>query len=187
MKKCPNCQKEFNPTTYRGTEQIYCSKKCRSQQGNIRYKQKLIEYGVHRTSNGIVPNNFGTTSDGNTEKREFTSNNNSEREAGIHFQSTSIINSEVLRYVEQAYEAKANALKFELKYEAALQELNLCKSQLAAAEMELEMEPEEKKGIAGFLEDIPEWITPALAKILQSEKVQNFVINAIPDQQNTNQ
>jgi len=49
----------------------------------------------------------------------------------------------------------------------------------------LDEEPEQQKGIFGILNELPEWVTPAIGKFLESEKVQKFVINAIPQPENT--
>jgi len=175
MKKCPNCNQEFEPITYRGVEQVYCSKKCRTRQGNLRHKQKLMNNGN--------TNNFGKDSSENIGTAEKQRENYYERQRDLFEQQQPIINSDILRYIEQCYEARTNAHVSQLKYEAALQELNIYKSKLAALEEEFEEDPEPKNGIIGMLNDLPEWLTPAIGKLLQSEKVQKFVINAIPEPQ----
>lgn len=176
MKKCPNCNQEFEPITYRGVEQVYCSKKCRTRQGNLRHKQKIMNNGLEKS--------MGNNSRENFTAAEQQRTNYDERQRDLFEQQRPIINSDVLRYLEQSYEARTNANKFELKYEQAMQELNLCKSKLAALELELDEEPEPAQGIAGILENIPEWLSPAIGKLLQHEKVQNFILSQIPEPQN---
>ena len=175
MKHCKYCSKEFEPKTIRGSEQEYCSKECRSKAGNERYKLKLMNNGNS--------NNFRKDSSENIRAAAEQRTNNYERKTDPFEQQQSIINPDILRYIEQCYEARTNAHVAQLKYEAALQELNIYKSKLAALEEEFEEDPEPKNGIIGMLNDLPEWLTPAIGKLLQSEKVQKFVINAIPEPQ----
>jgi hypothetical protein len=173
MKQCKQCSREFEPKSFRGTEQNYCSKECRTKAGNERYKQKLMNNGNST--------NFGKDSSENIGTAEKQRENYYERQRNLFEQQQPIINSDILRYIEQCYEARTNAHVSQLKYEAALQELNIYKSKLAALEEEFEEEPEPQNGIIGMLNDLPEWLTPAIGKLLQSEKVQNFVINSIPE------
>jgi hypothetical protein len=55
----------------------------------------------------------------------------------------------------------------------------------------LEEQPEPKQGFIGgitdLLEGMPEWLAPAVGKLLQSDKVQKFVISQIPEPEKTNQ
>ena len=173
MKQCKHCSKEFEPKSFRGTEQNYCSKECRTKAGNERYKQKLMNNGLEKS--------VGNNSTANITASEQQRENHNQWQGNLFEQQRPIINSDVLRYIEQCYEARTNAHIYQLKYEQTLQELNLCKSKLSALELELDQEPEPATGIIGMLNDLPEWLTPAIGKLLQSEKVQNFVINAIPE------
>lgn len=177
MKNCPNCNQEFEPITYRGVEQVYCSKKCRTRQGNLRHKQKLI--------NNAMEQSMGNSSRENFTAAEQQRENYRERQGNLFEQQQPTINSDVLRYLEQSYEARTNANKFELKYEQALKEIEALKQEIVELNLQLDEEPEPKQGIIGMLDDIPEWLTPAIGKLLQSDKVQKFVINAIPEPQNT--
>ena len=38
-KKCKNCNQEFTPINYRGSEQVYCSVKCRNMASIKRHKE----------------------------------------------------------------------------------------------------------------------------------------------------
>ena len=65
------------------------------------------------------------------------------------------------------------------------------KQEIVELELELQEEPEPKQGFIGgitdLLEGMPEWLAPAVGKLLQSDKVQKFVISQIPEPEKTNQ
>jgi ABC-type oligopeptide transport system substrate-binding subunit len=42
MKKCKECNKDFEPTTNKGSEQLYCTKTCGRIASQKRHKQRLI-------------------------------------------------------------------------------------------------------------------------------------------------
>jgi hypothetical protein len=42
IKKCKECNKDFEPTTNKGTEQLYCTKTCGRIAAQKRHKQRLI-------------------------------------------------------------------------------------------------------------------------------------------------
>ena len=183
MKKCIQCSKEFEPIFYKGSEQTYCSKTCRSKAGNERYKLKLMTNGIATNS---TQNSEQSPRPGSSERigasqfiREY---DNRGETNGTNTNTTANV-SEFIRQLEQTYAAKTDAIKFELKYENALKEIEKLRQEKIALELELDQEPEPKGGFLGALDDLPEWVTPALGKLLQSEKVQKFVINAIPEQQ----
>ena len=185
MKQCKQCSKEFEPQNFRGTEQSYCSKECRTKAGNERYKLKLMTNGISETGIGSNTGSTGTERNSNIGRqssevivRDSWRNNNP-------IQSTNTFNDELIRFVEKTYEARTEANKYELKYEMALKEIEALKQEVVELELELEEQPEPKQGFIGgisdLLQDLPEWITPAIGKFLQSEKVQNFVISQIPE------
>lgn len=181
MKQCKQCSKEFEPKNFRGTEQSYCSKECRTKAGNERYKLNLMTNGNSRTNLKSSTRITGTERNENARTKEFFGNDNYRRETDISIEKQSVNNPDILRYLEQSFEARTEAFKFELKYENALKEIESLKQEIVELELELQDEPEPKQGIAGMLENIPEWLTPAIGKLLQSEKVQKFVISNIPE------
>jgi hypothetical protein len=181
MKQCKQCSIEFEPKNFRGTEQNYCSKECRTKAGNERYKLKLMTNGNSRTNLEGSTRITGTERNENARTKEFFGNDNYRRETDISIEKQSVNNPDILRYLEQSFEARTDAFKFELKYENALKEIEKLKQEIVELELELQDEPEPKQGIAGMLENIPEWLTPAIGKLLQSEKVQKFVISNIPE------
>jgi hypothetical protein len=184
MKQCNQCGKEFEPVVYKGSEQTYCSKTCRTKAGNERYKLKLMTNG--NNNNGIQ--NMGTLHRPGSSERIESSQlireyDNRGRTNGINPNTTANV-SEFIRQLEQTYEAKTDAIKFELKYENALKEIEKLRQEKIELELAMEEEPEPKGGFLGALDDLPEWLTPAIGKLLQSEKVQKFVISQIPEPQN---
>jgi hypothetical protein len=106
-------------------------------------------------------------------------------------QNANTYNDELIRFVEKTYEARTEANKYELKYEMALKEIEALKQEVVELELELEEQPEPKQGFIGgitdLLEGMPEWLAPAVGKLLQSDKVQKFVISQIPEPEKTNQ
>lgn len=189
MKKCYQCSKEFEPIFYKGSEQLYCSKQCRTKAGNERYKMKLMTNGITTNS---TENSQQSLRPGSSERIEASQlirdYDNRGGTNGINPNTTTNV-SEFIRQLEQTYEAKTDAIKFELKYENALKEIEKLRQEKLELELAMEEDdPEPKEGIIGgiseFLQDLPEWLTPAIGKLLQSEKVQNFVINAIPEPEN---
>ena len=191
MKQCKQCSKEFEPINFRGTEQSYCSKECRTKAGNERYKLKLMTNG--NNTNGIqnmgsVP---GTGSSERIGAEQISSNDNYQRQSNGNFQKPPTDVTEIVRFIEQTYAAKTDANKFELKYEMALKEIEALKQEIVELELEMEEEPEPKQGFIGgitdLLEGMPDWLAPAVGKLLQSDKVQKFVISQIPEPEKTNQ
>ena len=185
MKKCNQCGKEFETIFYKGSEQTYCSKTCRTKAGNERYKLKLMTNG--NNTNGIqsmasVP---GTGSSERIGSEQISSNDNYQGQSNGNFQKPSTDITEIVRFIEQTYAAKTDANKFELKYEMALKEIEALKQEIVELELEMEEEPEPKQGFIGgitdLLEGMPEWLAPAVGKLLQSDKVQKFVISQIPE------
>lgn len=183
MKNCNYCKKEFQPTNFKGSEQQYCSKICRNKAGTERYKLKLMNNGntISNAENFSASTGQGIREDTNT--NQFISNDRDTRETYAHTPTSTTINTEIIRLMESTYAARTDAQRFELMYQKANEELNLYKSKLAAIEEEIDQEPEPAQGIAGILENIPEWLSPAIGKLLQHEKVQNFILSQIPEKQ----
>jgi hypothetical protein len=92
-----------------------------------------------------------------------------------------------LEILEGKYQAKTEALEYKLRYEGLVKELEDAKRKIMELELELDEYSEgeeEGDGYMGAIMDIaktsPE-LGNALGKLLQNPKVQNFVINLIPD------
>ena len=186
MKKCNQCGKEFEPIFYKGSEQTYCSKTCRTKAGNERYKLKLMTNGKY-TTNG-TQSMGGAPGTGSSERigvEQISSNDNYQGQSNGNFQKPPTDVTEIVRFIEQTYAAKTDANKFELKYEMALKEIEALKQEIVELELEMEEEPEPKQGFIGgitdLLEGMPDWLAPAVGKLLQSDKFQKFVISQIPE------
>lgn len=172
MKQCKNCSTEFEPKhETRGHEQLYCSIKCRTES----YKKRVM----HK----IQDNENKETQD-------------ESRISGVDLQRTehrinpmgNYIPNVNLEILEGKYQAKTEALEYKLRYEQSQKELENLRIKVMELENELEeydSEGEgESDGYMGAIMDIaktsPE-LGNALGKLLQNPKVQNFVINLIPD------
>lgn len=176
MKNCKYCNNEFNPITTRGTEQDYCSKACRSKAGTERYKQKLINNGKAMEPGSQRIN----------DETAIISNNNNEWERNIPNGHRTVISADIIGYMEENYRTKAELITVQLKHDQAIREIELLKQKVIALENEIEeeeYEPEQQQNIIGMLNELPEWITPAVGKILQSEKVLKYIESLIPEQQ----
>ena len=169
MKQCKNCSTEFEPKhETRGHEQIYCSVKCRMDA----YKKRTM---LTHQDEAKQPETIQADSRIDLQRSE-----NRVNPMGNYIPN---VNLEIL---EGKYQAKTEALEYKLRYEQSQRELEMLKAKYMELENELdEYEGEgESDGYMGAIMDIaktsPE-LGNALGKLLQNEKVQNFVINLIPD------
>jgi hypothetical protein len=170
MKQCKNCSIEFEPKhETRGHEQVYCSIKCRTES----YKKRVM--------NKIQENENKETQ----EQSRISGVDLQRPEHRINPMGNYIPNVN-LEILEGKYQAKTEALEYKLKYEQSQRELEMLKAKCMELENELdEYEGDgESDGYMGAIMDIaktsPE-LGNALGKLLQNPKVQNFVINLIPD------
>ena len=169
MKQCKNCSAEFEPKhETRGHEQLYCSVKCRMDA----YKKRTM---LTNQDEARKPETIQADSRIDLQRSE-----NRVNPMGNYIPN---VNLEIL---EGKYQAKTEALEYKLRYEQSQRELEMLKAKYMELENELdEYEGEgESDGYMGAIMDIaktsPE-LGNALGKLLQNEKVQNFVINLIPD------
>jgi hypothetical protein len=164
MKQCKNCSNEFEPKhETRGHEQIYCSIKCRTDAYRKRNYDKVK---VQDETPNQLPN---------IQRSEYTINPNG-----------NIIPNGTLDIIEGKYQAKTEALEYKLRYEQSQRELEECRRKIIELESELdeyENDDESDNSIGSFMEfakSSPE-LGNALGKLMQNEKVQNFIISIIPD------
>ena len=169
MKQCKNCSAEFEPKhETRGHEQLYCSVKCRMDA----YKKRTM---LTNQDEARKPETIQADSRIDLQRSE-----NRVNPMGNYIPN---VNLEIL---EGKYQAKTEALEYKLRYEQSQRELEMLKAKYMELENELdEYEGEgESDGYMGAIMDIaktsPE-LGNALGELLQNEKVQNFVINLIPD------
>jgi len=169
MKQCKNCSVDFEPKhETRGHEQLYCSVKCRMDA----YKKRTM---LTHQDEARKPETIQADSRIDLQRAENRIN-----PMGNYIPN---VNLEIL---EGKYQAKTEALEYKLKYEQSQRELEMLKAKCMELENELdEYEGDgESDGYMGAIMDIaktsPE-LGNALGKLLQNPKVQNFVINLIPD------
>jgi hypothetical protein len=169
MKQCKNCSVDFEPKhETRGHEQLYCSVKCRMDA----YKKRTM---IIHQDEARKPETIQADSRIDLQRAENRIN-----PMGNYIPN---VNLEIL---EGKYQAKTEALEYKLKYEQSQRELEMLKAKCMELENELdEYEGDgESDGYMGAIMDIaktsPE-LGNALGKLLQNPKVQNFVINLIPD------
>jgi len=172
MKNCKQCSKEFEPINYRGTEQSYCSKECRTKAGNERYKKKLMNNGKSEIESNVPRN---------TQEKQFFSENNNERGRNLFNSYGGISYSEFIRIMEENYNTKNDYRASQLKIEYLEKEIEELKNEIRELEEENEEDPKEKEGIIGMLNDIPEWMTPAIGKLLQSERIVKYIETLVPE------
>lgn len=169
MKQCKNCSIDFEPKhETRGHEQLYCSVKCRMDA----YKKRIM---INNQDEARKPETIQANSRIDLQRSEDRVN-----PMGNYIPN---VNLEIL---EGKYQAKTEALEYKLRYEQSQKELEILRVKVMELENELDdYEGEgESDGYMGAIMDIaktsPE-LGNALGKLLQNEKVQNFVINLIPD------
>jgi len=169
MKQCKNCSIDFEPKhETRGHEQLYCSVKCRMDA----YKKRTM---IIHQDEARKPETIQADSRIDLQRSENRIN-----PMGNYIPN---VNLEIL---EGKYQAKTEALEYKLKYEQSQKELEMLRAKYMELENELdEYEGDgESDGYMGAIMDIaktsPE-LGNALGKLLQNPKVQNFVINLIPD------
>jgi hypothetical protein len=157
-RQCNYCNNEFQDTNTRGTEQKYCSIKCRTNAANKRHKENLIkqiemkyEQDNRNTINGNVQTSNG--------KEQYSNNNDNIREENLFNATRGIGNTDVLRLVEKNYQTKVESLSYELKNEQLLKENEELKRRVAMLEVEveeleseLEQEPEQSGMIGSVME-----------------------------------
>lgn len=169
MKQCKNCSADFQSKhETRGHEQLYCSVKCRMDA----YKKRTM---ITHQDEARKPETIQANSRIDIQRSEDRVN-----PMGNYIPN---VNLEIL---EGKYQAKTEALEYKLRYEQSQRELEMLKAKYMELENELdEYEGEgESDGYMGAIMEIaktsPE-LGNALGKLLQNPKVQNFVINLIPD------
>jgi hypothetical protein len=67
-KKCVYCKNEFEQNIVRGSEQLYCSKLCRSKAGAERYKSNLVSKFVNNDKQENRGRNFGQSINGSEQR-----------------------------------------------------------------------------------------------------------------------
>lgn len=136
MKNCKICNNEFEQKTNRGSEQLYCSDKCR-QQGYLQRKAAATTGATAVGSNGLQnANNLQARFNppGEVDRTNFTN-------FGVN----------PLDQLEKTYEAKNESLRFELQLTAALKEIEELKNKNNILLMQVEEMDEDGNDDGGGL------------------------------------
>lgn len=186
MKTCKNCNKEFTPIhESRGQEQIYCSIKCRAESYRKRVINKELEKKLDNSE--II---YGTEQEILRQAKDITERNiNMERKRDIIIPNRSNYNDVNLEILEGKYQAKTEALEYKLKYENALEKIELANKKIFELEQELEdydnhQNSDDENNIMGSIMTMAKnspVLGDAIGKLLQDEKMQRFVLSIIPD------
>jgi hypothetical protein len=152
MKKCDNCSIEFEPKHQtRGSEQKYCSIKCRQSSAQIRMINKIKENAKQESKqeNETIQTNRGY---------QQSVDRGYEREYAPTSSGVGIIPNSHLATIKELYEAKNETIFYKLKCENLEKELNELKIEFYNLEQELESldEGEEESGYDGMLGSVME-------------------------------
>jgi len=136
MKNCKICNNEFEQKTLRGSEQLYCSDKCR-QQGYLRRKA-IATIGENSGNMGLQNTNSVQT--------RFNPPGEVIRTNFDHYSNNPI------EQLEKTYEAKTEALKWQMKYESIAKEVDELKTKNNVLSMQLEtMDDDQPEESGNFL------------------------------------
>jgi hypothetical protein len=177
-KKCKECSKEFESTNTKGSEQLYCSKSCRSKSASKRFQNNLIKKHNESTIDTIPEFNGGRFTTNNigsaTEPRyQRVQNNNEHDDRSRNF--TTYDNS-VIALLEKQYEARNECLFYQLKCESLQKEVEVLKQEIINLEMEIEeSETEEESNgmISGLVSSFKQ--DPQSTISFASELITNFI------------
>lgn len=157
-RKCNHCNNDFQDTSTRGTEQKYCSVKCRTNAGNKRHQEKIINKVKmdYEQSNKSVINGSIQTSNG---QDRYESDNENFGKGNLFNSGRGVGDTNVFRLIEKNYETKVESLSYELKNEQLLKENEELKRKIALLEVEveeleneIEQEPEQSGMIGSVME-----------------------------------
>jgi hypothetical protein len=138
QKLCTQCETLFTPKeNTRGSEQIYCSPKCRSNAAQQRMINKIKENAIKETREPIIAENNSNLSGNriNTEQR------------------TDNFSPDIIRLMESNFEARNKISELDLKNLYLAKEIEELKQEIINLELELEEEqqPEEEGMIGGIM------------------------------------
>lgn len=118
MKNCKICNNEFEQKTNRGSEQLYCSDKCR-QQGYLQRKAAAT-----------------TGATDNMGKNNLQARFNPVGEVDRAYPTNFSVNA--IEQLEKTYEAKNEALKWQMKYDSIAKEVEELKNKNNVLMMQVE-------------------------------------------------
>ena len=149
MKKCDNCSIEFEPKhKTRGSEQKYCSIKCRQISAQARMINRIkenVKQENEKENETISDNRGNQQSMDRGQQREYTRTTN----------GVGIVTDNHLATIKELYEAKTETIFYKLKLEQVEKELNELKIEFHNLEQELD-EGEEESGYSAMLGGVME-------------------------------
>jgi len=160
QKLCTQCETLFTPKeNTRGSEQIYCSPKCRNAAAQTRMINKIKENAIQETRQPIIAENNNVLSGNriNTEQR------------------TDNFSPDIIRLMESNFEARNKISELELKNLYLTKEIEELKQEIINLELELEEEqqPEEEGMIGGIMKQFKQ--DPVNTISFASELINNLL------------
>jgi hypothetical protein len=117
-----------------------------------------------------------------TDEKQVISQNFDERTRNFSDSNRGIFVNDAIRYLEENFKTKSDLVTSQIKHENALKEIENLRLKIIELENELsEDEAEKDNGLLGMLNEIPDWLQPAIGNLLKSEKVQNYIIGLVPE------
>jgi len=162
QKLCNQCETLFTPKeNTRGSEQIYCSPKCRNNAAQQRMINKIKENAIQETKQSL---SGITQSDDNTRGTNYTIEPN-----------RNIRDSSYFDIMEKNYEARNRISELELKNLYLTKEIEELKQEIINLELELEegQQPEEDGLIGGIMKQFKE--DPVTTISFTSELINNLI------------
>jgi hypothetical protein len=160
QKLCTQCEILFTPKeNTRGSEQIYCSPKCRNAAAQTRMINKIKENAIQETRQPIIAENNNVLSGNriNTEQR------------------TDNFSPDIIRLMESNFETRNKINELELKNLYLTKEIEELKQEIINLELELEEEqqPEEEGMIGGIMKQFKQ--DPVNTISFASELINNLL------------
>jgi hypothetical protein len=133
-KQCKECNKQFEATNTKGSEQLYCSKICRNKSANKRFQLNLI-------------NKYNDENKSTNEKRSPGINGSSEQDNGYSLSNAQrfeqarnpkTYDSDIITSIKETYEERSKSLFYQLKCEQLEKEVQELKQDIINLEMELD-------------------------------------------------
>lgn len=160
QKLCTQCETLFTPKeNTRGSEQIYCSPKCRNAAAQTRMINKIKENAIQETRQPIIAENNNVLS-GNRNNIE---------------QRTDNFSPDIIRLMELNFETRNKISELELKNLYLTKEIEELKQEIINLELELEEEqqPEEEGMIGGIMKQFKQ--DPVNTISFASELINNLL------------
>jgi len=136
QKLCTQCETLFTPKQTRGSEQIYCSPKCRNNAAQTRMINKIKENAIQETRQPIIAENNNVLSRNRINAEQRTDN----------------FSPDIIRLMESNFEARNKISELDLKNLYLTKEIEELKQEIINLELELEEAEtpgEENEGMIG--------------------------------------